>query len=707
MTRGMILAIVALALSLSCGSNTTTYPNAPVILISIDTLRSDHLPAYGYTAIETPGLDMLAADGVVYDRAYAHYPLTLPSHASLLTGLIPPNIGVRNNAGFLLEDRFETLPEILQEQGYTTGGVISSMVLKQSTGMAQGFQFFDDALQVNDGNHIRMYAQRRGDASVSSAQQWLSQQGDDPYFLFLHLYDPHTPYSPPEPFASRYDSPYDGEIAYTDSLLTTFFDDLKARGLYNDALIIVLSDHGEGLGDHGEEEHGVLLYRESIQVPLIVKFPNNDRAGTRVPEPVALVDVMPSLLNSLDIHAPQSDGVDIFNKRPPTGRLIFSETLYPYYQFGWCSSKSVIKDTLHYIEICEPELYDLVEDPNQRNDLYGKEAVPSDMVSMLDEIGEGLATTADTSQQDLELLASLGYGDNTVGVDQSNILDPKTQLAIFKELDKAKVMLQEQRYADAEAFLVPILTQNPALNDGRYLLIQALVEQDKLKTAETVCLDGLGMFPDNLNYLISLTTIKFRLDKDEEAVRAAKSAFALDMDTAGAQLLMPLYDHDKQALAVNYAHSILEKFTATALSAPYANLILGRHLRDQENHVAAVPYLENALAVIDNIRLTQTKVQLYLALADSYGRLGKEAAAVTLVKQALDLEPAYSETNATLSYLYASLRDPTRAIAVMEQWLANFPTRANYLRAAEVVERMGMTSRGTRYREQANELPPE
>ena len=684
-----------------CSPRDPVFPKAPVIIISVDTLRSDHLPAYGYSGVRTPAIDALAADSILFERAYSHYPLTLPSHATLFTGKITPNIGVRNNAGFHLEDGFVTLAERLRDEGYDTAGIISSMVLKQATGIGQGFTYFNDDLSTVGENHIRMFAQRTGDQSAASAKSWLQNKGNGSFFLFLHLYDPHAPYEAPEPFASSVAHPYDAEIAFTDHVLGDFIAFLKEKDIYDRALIVFLSDHGEGLGDHGEEEHGVLIYRESIQVPLMVKLPGSQRAGARVAAPVALIDVKPSVLNALGLSDPDSEGVPIFNRQPPKGRLIFSETLYPLYQFGWCPSKGIVKDNLQYLEICEPELYDLSADPGERQNLFGSRKTPEDIRDYLQGMGEGLKSQKENTREELELLASLGYTGGVIGVDEANARDPKAGMAVFKELDTAKIMLEEKRYAEAETFLVPLIQENPGLNDGRYLLVQALVEQEKYPKAEFVCLEGLGFAPTNLNYLIALTTIKLRLGKSEEAFTSAARAFDVDPDVAGAQLLLPIFEAGNREMALAQSRKLLEKFTDTALSAPYAHMILGRDARAKGNHAEAVVHLEQCISLQKNIRSDTSLALAYHALGDSYGRLGQELKAVGFIQKALELKPDFADGYVTLSYLFASLKNPRNAVGALDQWLLSYPTKANFERAAQVVLKMGLKSKAGIYQAEA------
>jgi arylsulfatase A-like enzyme len=229
------------ALAISCERSEVGAPGASVVLISIDTLRSDRLPAYGHEAVATPSIDRLAAESVLFERAYSHYPLTLPSHASIFTGLLPPRHGVRDNKGFRLREEHSTLAERLHGAGYRTRGVVSSMVLRSGTGIAQGFEAYDDRMPKR-GSRRRTFAQRRGDVAVEVATRWLDELVDGrPFFLFVHLFDPHAPYEAPEPFASRYEQAYDAEIAYTDRLVGDLLQALEDRGLYDAALIVLLS----------------------------------------------------------------------------------------------------------------------------------------------------------------------------------------------------------------------------------------------------------------------------------------------------------------------------------------------------------------------------------------------------------------------------------------------------------------------------------
>src|SRR5215213_4861845 len=294
--------------------------SGPIIVISIDTLRADHLPAYGYTRVRTPAIDALARDGVVFERAYSHAPQTLPAHASLLSGRLPFETGVRDNVGFVIRDSERLLPQMLRERGFTTGGVVSAYVLRRETGIARGFDFFDGDMPPSSPELSIGQVQRDGAESVAIAERWLGSIGTSRAFLFLHLYEPHKPYAPPSRFGQY--APYDGEIAYTDELVGRVVRYLKSHQLYDRSTIVLLSDHGEGLGDHGEQEHGLFVYDEAIHVPLIIKQESSVGAGRRVADLVQHVDLVPTILDL--VKAPGSGGFHGRSLKPVlegTGRL--------------------------------------------------------------------------------------------------------------------------------------------------------------------------------------------------------------------------------------------------------------------------------------------------------------------------------------------------------------------------------------------------
>src|SRR4051812_9818071 len=276
--------------------------SGPIILISIDTLRADHLPAYGYTKLKTPAIDALAADGAVFERAYSHAPQTLPAHAAILSGQLPFETGVRDNVGFRVKNGERLLPQMLRERGFTTGGIVSAFVLRKETGIGRGFDFFDGEMPPGSPELSIGQVQRDGGESERIAEHWLDSIGTTRAFLFLHLYEPHKPYTPPARFAEY--APYDGEIAYADEIVGRLVKYLKSHQLYDRSTIVLLSDHGEGLGDHGEQEHGLFVYDEAIHVPLIIKQDSNAGAGRRVAAVVQHIDLVPTILELVKAPVP-------------------------------------------------------------------------------------------------------------------------------------------------------------------------------------------------------------------------------------------------------------------------------------------------------------------------------------------------------------------------------------------------------------------
>src|SRR3954467_13902393 len=369
--------------------------SGPIIVISIDTLRADHLPAYGYTRVKTPAIDALAADGTVFERAYSHAPQTLPAHAALLSGQLPFETGVRDNVGFIVKPGERLLPQMLRERGFTTGGVVSSYVLRKETGINQGFDFFDDKMAPGSPELSIGPVQRDGGAAERVAERWLDSIGTSRAFLFLHLYEPHKPYAPPDRFAAS--SPYDGEIAYADEIVGHLVKYLKTHQLYDRSTIILLSDHGEGLGDHGEQEHGLFVYDEAIHVPLIIKQETNAGGGRRVADLVQHIDLVPTILDL--VKAPKVGTLRGRSLKPVlegTGTLpppsIYSEALYARYHFGWSELTALTDERYRYIKAPREELYALSRDPREQANIAAERPQPRQALrGALDRLAAGAA----------------------------------------------------------------------------------------------------------------------------------------------------------------------------------------------------------------------------------------------------------------------------------------------------------------------------
>ncbi|HVS13708.1 MAG TPA: sulfatase-like hydrolase/transferase [Thermoanaerobaculia bacterium] len=451
------------------GGRSASLPaDTPVLLVSIDTLRSDRLPAYGYDGVDTPALDRLAAESILFERAYSHLSLTLPSHATILTGLLPIDHGVRDNLGYGVSEDAPLLQRILGARGYATGAAVSSYVLRSSTGIARGFDEYDDEIAAVSGVELGGL-QRPGEATLARAIDWLGRHRDRPFFYFFHIYEPHSPYDPEEPFASRGRDPYDGEVAEADAVIGRLIAELERLGLWDRALVILLSDHGEGLGDHGEIEHEVLIYREMLQVPLLIKLPAGERAGERIAVPVQLVDVAPTVLAALGVPTPAGvRGVDLLAPGGPPARPVFSESIYPRLHFGWSDLASIIDGRHHYIEGPEPELYDLVADPRERVDLIARErGRAAQLAGELERYDRAIVPPSAVDPETERRLAALGYlggtGDGAAVTAERPRPDPKTRIHVLDDLGRAATLLAAGRHLDAAAAYREVLESEPQM----------------------------------------------------------------------------------------------------------------------------------------------------------------------------------------------------------------------------------------------------
>jgi len=457
---GLLVAILAIV---SVAGACRRAESPPVVLISIDTLRADHLPAYGYRGVETPALDALARDAIVFENAYCQVPLTLPSHAVILTGRAPYRNGVRDNLGFRLDPSIPTLASMLKSAGYATAAAVSTLALRGDRGLDAGFDLYDDRFPRDSPD------ERPGTATVKVLEDWMGSAAGsgNRVLLFLHLYEPHAPYAPPEPFRSRYASRlYDGEIAAADAAVGRFLDALRRRRLYDRALIVFLSDHGEGLGDHGEDEHGVLLNRESIRVPLFVKLPGSRRKGERIARPVGLVDVLPTIAARTGAPPPGPvDGVDLLAEpRGAAGRRIYAETLYPRLALGWSELYSLVDSRYQFVEAPRPELYDLVADPAERQNLAPTRPDPiRSLRAELARIPRSEANRGPVSAEEVRKLGALGYISVSNAPPGRALPDPKDRLATLKKYKK----LFELFYARQDTRVLPaaaeILAEDPAI----------------------------------------------------------------------------------------------------------------------------------------------------------------------------------------------------------------------------------------------------
>ncbi len=445
-----------------------------LVIISIDTLRADRLPLYGHAQGKTPALDAFARDAVLFQHAYAHAPQTLPSHASIFTGLLPFEHGIRDNLGFTLAADKPTLPALLQQAGYRTGGFVSSYVLRSETGIGRGFEVYNAEFPETGGDRSPGQVQRPGEQTLAAATRWLDTLADPRFFLFFHIYEPHKPYAPPDRFASL--DPYDGEVAYSDEIVGKLLQDLKRRNLYDAATIVVLSDHGEGLGDHGELEHGLFIYDESIRVPWIMKLPSNRSAGRKVTSPIQHIDLVPTMLRLANLEPiagvrGRDLGPALTNSGSIAPQGIYSEALYSRYHFGWSELLSLTDERYRFIKAPREELYDLERDPDERQNIVSERGqAAAAMRSALDGLVAGRAIDAPSavSAEDRQRLAALGYVGTTSAPSTqpgTSLPDPKDMAPVLRRYREAVELLDAQKFADGADALGSVLKDNPGMTD--------------------------------------------------------------------------------------------------------------------------------------------------------------------------------------------------------------------------------------------------
>ncbi len=449
-----MFAAVAL-LGTALWAQTSAPRNVPpdVYLITIDTLSADHVGCYGYKQVETPALDALAADGIRFTEAFTHSPITNTSHTTILTGLLPSVHGV-TDFGVPLAPQHVTAAELLKKQGYQTAAFIGAVILDSNTlapGLDRGFDFYDNFPAKTETKERWDRVERRGMEVVEHAEAWFDKHRTGPHFVWVHLFDPHDPYEPPPPFLEKYKGHlYDGEIAYADSAVAHWIAFLKKAGAYDNAIIVVTGDHGEGLGEHGEETHGLFLYDSTLHIPLIVKVPAaaQRRNGIVIDAQVRTTDILPTILSATGVAAPaELNGESLLPLIAQTlsaSRELFGETDYPL-RWGWAPLRALRADNAKWIEAPRPELYDLQADPKELKNLYAPDS----------------AKVQNMQAEMAKWKAKLPPPANSAKPGET-LPDPKDKIEVQNLLHNAMLASDDNRSSDARQFLEKALQLDPS-----------------------------------------------------------------------------------------------------------------------------------------------------------------------------------------------------------------------------------------------------
>jgi len=516
-----------------------------VLLITLDTTRADRLGCYGYSLAKTPVLDRLARQGVLFERAYAPVPLTLPSHASMLTGLYPPEHGLHNNGQAALPKGLPTLATELQAAGYETGAFVAAFVLDHKFGLQRGFETYDDDLSRSDHSLHGHHQYRDGSLVIDAALEWLRprSQSGKPFFCWVHLFDPHFPYLAHEDrFGNQFaDRPYDAELAYVDEQLDWLISTLEESGALDDTVIVVVGDHGESLGEHGELSHSMTVYDATLRVPLLVVCPKEGRPGHRVAEPVSLVDLTPTLLDQLG-QKPIANASGRSLRSALRGETLpllpcYAETDEPYHAAHWSPLRALITSKWKYIRSPRPELYDLIADPPELRNLATEmseqvQELEEELAAWEERMNERLADNVALTEQERRALSGLGYASyrDTIGEEGQPLRDVKDMLPYYYKLNDAAAMIDAGHYDLAEPVLREVLAEDDEYFAAHGELGRCLLRQNKLPEAVQSLRRAMELDPGAEGVQSMLGATLFMQEDYAAAVDALELAIRLNPD---------------------------------------------------------------------------------------------------------------------------------------------------------------------------------
>jgi arylsulfatase A-like enzyme/tetratricopeptide (TPR) repeat protein len=625
-----------------------------VVLISLDTTRADHIGCYGAAAARTPAIDGLARRGVLFSQAASPAPLTLPSHSSIMTGLYPTNHGVRLNGTNALSPQHTTLAEALSANGYQTGAFVGAFVLDGRWGLNQGFGVYDDQFDLSKVKQLDLAAvQRPANQVIDAALNWLQGRKAAPFFAWIHLYDPHTPYEPPEPLLSEFSrrgpaGAYDGEIAFADQQVDRLLAWLRTAGLDQRTIVVLLGDHGEALGSHGEGTHGYFVYDYAQHVPFIVATPIDRLQGVRVDSQVSLVDVFPTVLaltgvgTSAAVHG-RSLVPLMFGDAAAGDIYAYSESMTPDLQFGWSSLHSLRSPRYKYIEAPRPELYDLAADPQEATNIFAQQTTRAfEMARQLERLMADTSRNApapeaaNLDQETVERLAALGYVGSSPPANRppgrsKELADPKDKLEVFTAVQRAGELMVKGDYAESAKALESAVLHEPKMPQALLMLGSSYAELGRTKEAKARFDEVLKNDPHSIQALIGLANILLDEGHTEDVVALCKRTLSID-------------PRNSQAYA-----------------------LLGNAYITRQQPSEALPYLEKAVEI--QPKITQNRLNLAASLIEAR----QFARAQTLLDEILREHPKFPGASFNLGVLYEEQQRPGEARAAYLAEVTNYP----------------------------------
>lgn len=656
-------------------------PDMNVLLITVDTLRADRVSCYSKEHLHTPNMDSFSSKGVVFTRAFAHNPTTLPSHANMLLGLTPLYHGVRENTNFVVRDEFFTLTEYLKTIGYSTGAFIGGYPLHSRFGLAQGFDVYDE-----DYERVKFQkfsaGERKAAAVIDKALDWLENQ-KSLWFLWIHCFDPHDPYEPPEPFKTQYkESLYDGEVAYVDHELGRFVQYISEHNLFDEALIIFTGDHGESLGQHGEMTHGYLTYNTTIWVPLIISYPGA-KPG-RVNHYVGHIDIFPTVCDILQVKKPDAiQGVSLLpgmkGKKLPR-RAIYFESLYPYYSRGWAPMKGFIQDRRKFIDSPIPEFYDLEEDFNEFSNRIEENRLEGYRKQLAQIVGESSHPRSDKAQQridrkSIERLRSLGYISSPQISRKKNFGpedDVKTLLPYHNKAVKAWELYMEGKIQEGFDLVKEVLTERKDVDIAYTQLAQMYKEQGKLEEALEVLELALEHIPSNYGAIltyVSYLSLAGRYD-DVLKILEEKQLPQMENDPEIWNHLGLAYsskrDFEKAIDALEISLSIDDEYAVAyrSLGTVYLSRFLETRIKED---------LEKSIRNFGmSVDLEPGYAAAYNSLGVAYKEYGQTEEAIRCWEKAFELRPDVGYPLLNLGLAYMEIGNKIKALDYLTRYKNSF-----------------------------------
>ena len=685
-----------------------------LLLITLDTTRADRLGAYGLPNSATPALDRIAREGVLFEHAVAPAPLALPAHASIFTGKYPPGHAVRDNGGFFLDSRETTLAERLKAHGMTTGGFVGAYVLDRTWGIAQGFDTYFDNFDLTKFETPSLAEVERPASQVADrALAWLESVKSSRFFGWVHFYDAHSPYSPPEPYRSRFsDRPYLGEIAFVDSQVGRLLAFLENARLLDRTVVAVIGDHGESLGEHGESTHGFFIYESVLHVPFMIRAPYDALRGRRAPGIVRSVDVLPTILDLLGI--PSADKVEGRSLVPmmtgasrDLGLTAYAEAVYPRYHYGWSELHSVTSGNMKFIAAPRPELYDLAQDPNETRNLYdSRRAEGEKLAALIPAIGAPDNKELKPVKLDADArarLAALGYISTFAGsaaADRSKLADPKDKIELFNLMITARERFHDEHAPEpGMKALQEVLSKDGNVVDAWLLLGNEYSRRREFARALEHYQRALELKPDYDLAVFNMANVYRTLGRDDDALVGYQRLLALDPRNAQAhqkvaEVLVDQGKLDEAQAALNRALEIQPAMAAARNTLGALRLKQGdvgggeREIRAalEQNPDLRLAHFNLALAAEQrgdvNAAVAEYKKEIdrfpksYMAqfnLGKAYERLGNADAQRAAFRAAIDSNPDFAEGHLFLAKLCLDLGQLPEAVSLARRGIALKP----------------------------------